>query len=205
MSNRVSPTFTCFVPLSGPAQPILPSTARLDLYAIERVEPVVGANLPTLSAHPRLARIETPNRLWEWGAPFVGLTQHLVYTAAEERRELVRVSAGESGPLAVLIPIGKSPEWWALAQDERRECLRTGTRGHFEIGLEFANVIYRRLYHARALPGSEWDFLTYFEFPPEQTSVFQSLLRRLRNVELNPEWRFVDRELEIWPRKLPAS
>ncbi|MGR8931848.1 MAG: chlorite dismutase family protein, partial [Gammaproteobacteria bacterium] len=66
----------------------------------------------------------------------------------------------------MLIPIAKSEAWWSLPQDKRGEHFRTspGYRGHTAIGADFAARIFRRLYHARGLPGYEWDFLTYFDF-----------------------------------------
>jgi chlorite dismutase len=171
-------------------------------YRVDRVTNVRGPGLTGIETGSELWRCEGTGQLAHPSAPFVGVTQHVVYTAARERLELGRVSAPESGPVAVLIPICKSAAWWALAQDERQAYLRGGVPGHVAIGLEYASAIYRRLYHARALPGSAWDFLTYFEFARERSDTFRSLLDRLRNVEQNPEWLFVDREAEVWLTKL---
>ena len=135
-------------------------------------------------------------------APFIGSTQHLVYTDAATRGELSQLSRTSTGPLAVLIPICKSAAWWALAQEERQAYFTRGRHpGHTALGRPFAERIYRRLYHARYLPSSSWDFLTYFEFPESERPVFQELLAVLRAPELNPEWAFVERESEIWMRK----
>ena len=60
----------------------------------------------------------------------------------------------------------------------------------------------RRLYHARYLPGSEWDFLTYFEFTEKRAQQFRELVAALRDVKKNPEWKFVNREVEIWMKKV---
>jgi hypothetical protein len=201
MSSRASPSFTCFIPL-GASAPSVPHGARLTSYRIDDVRTVRGPDITTPAPGGELVRIEHAGQLADPSAPFVGVTQHVVYTAAPERLELVRISAPESGPLAVLIPICKSAAWWSLAQDERRAFLRTGTPGHFEIGLEYASTIYRRLYHARSLPGSSWDFLTYFEFPAERRHEFERLLARLRDADQNPEWQFVEREVEIWLSKV---
>jgi chlorite dismutase len=202
MNERTPPSFTCFVPVA-PDSPRLPVGARITRYSVDEVRTVRGADLVTPAHGGTLVRIEHTGQLFDPAAPFVGVTQHVLYTGADERRELVRVSAPESGPIAVLIPICKSPAWWALAQDERRAFLRTGRPGHFEIGLEYASRIYRRLYHARGLPGSSWDFLTYFELPRDQSDSFRELLRRLRDADENPEWQFVEREVEIWLTKAP--
>ncbi len=70
------------------------------------------------------------------------------------------------------------------------------------IGLRYADRIYRKLYHSRYIhPPQGFDFLTYFEFPEDLAEDFRALLSNLRDPELNPEWAFVKREIEIWLRK----
>ncbi|MET0413718.1 MAG: chlorite dismutase family protein [Polyangiaceae bacterium] len=200
MVSRTPSAFTCFTPAEHTTASI-PHGAKLTRYRVDAVHTLRGPELATPRSGGVLVRIEHAGQLVDPWAPFVGVTQHVVYTAAQERLELARISAPESGPLAVLIPICKSAAWWSLAQDERRAFLRTGTPGHFEIGLEYASTIYRRLYHARTLPGSTWDFLTYFEFPAERRHDFERLLARLRDANQNPEWQFVEREVELWLSK----
>jgi hypothetical protein len=176
---------------------------RVNGYQIDRVQVVSGAQVPELSSGSRMWRLEAPGRLPLTDAPFLGATTHVFYTDSPTRAELARISRGESGPVAVLIPIRKSPEWWALGSKERQAYVMEGSpHGHVAIGRRYAERIYRRLYHARYLPGSQWDFLTYFEFPASEREAFCQLLAELRSVELNPEWAFVDRETEIWMTKL---
>jgi chlorite dismutase len=105
--------------------------------------------------------------------------------------------------VAVLIPIAKSESWWAMAQDERLALMKRTAQheGHMEIGARFAGKILRRLFHARYMPGSEWDFLTYFEFDAAESDDFRRLLEALRSPRQNPEWGHVVRETEIWMRK----
>src|SRR5262245_24980655 len=54
-----------------------------------------------------------------------GVVQHLHYTTLDERTDLVKRSRAELLPspdvTAVLIPIRKSEDWWALAHDKRGE------------------------------------------------------------------------------------
>ena len=168
-------------------------------YRVERVNPVRGAPASFVDPLGPLWRVELAGQLPIPDAPFIGTTGHLVYTDAATRAELVAVSAAEKGPHAVLIPICKSSEWWALSQDARQAYL-DGSRatGHVAIGRNHAARIYRRLYHARYLPGSQWDFLTYFEFEGSDVGRFEELLTALRDPAQNPEWTFVDRETEIW-------
>jgi hypothetical protein len=201
VSSRSLASFTCFVPLSAAPLPRDGSLLRTS-YDVEAVVPVRGAAVPGIEPGQAWSRLEQPGALPLPAAPFIGTTQHVVYTDAATRAELSQISRASAGPLAVLIPICKSASWWALAQDERQSHFTPGRRpGHTALGRPFAARIYRRLYHARHLPGSAWDFLTYFELPESERGAFQELLSILRDPESNPEWAFVDRELEIWMRK----
>ncbi len=93
---------------------------------------------------------------------------------------------------AALIPIRKNAAWWNLAQDERRRIFEDTSR-HTAIGLEYLPAIARRLHHSRDL-GEPFDFLTWFEFAPENAAAFDDLVARLRATE---EWGYVEREIDI--------
>lgn len=124
-----------------------------------------------------------------------GVTSNMRYTTGDEATRLRAVSPplGRSeATRAALIPIRKSPVWWALPQDARREIYEERSR-HTTIGMEYLPRIARRLHHARDL-GEAFDFLTWFEFAPEHEAAFDALLARLRAGE---EWTYVDREVEI--------
>ena len=172
-------------------------------YQVDRIRVVVGSAPRDVVPGGRLWRLEAPGRLALPDAPFVGATTHVVYTDSATRGELAQISRGESGPVAVLIPIRKTSEWWALGSEARQAYVMQGSpQGHVAIGRRYAGRIYRRLYQARYLPGSEWDFLTYFEFPASEAQAFGELLSELRSVQHNPEWAFVDRETEVWMTRL---
>src|SRR3954454_505255 len=93
---------------------------------------------------------------------------------------------------AALIPITKSAAWWALAQDERERIFTESSR-HVTTGLEYLPAVARRLHHGRDL-GEPFDFLTWFEYAPEDERGFDELVRRLRATE---EWAYVEREVDI--------
>lgn len=124
-----------------------------------------------------------------------GVVSSLRYTTRAEAMELLARSEGLGRPAssrAVLIPIRKSPAWWALAQDERRAIYEEQSR-HTSIGMKYLPHIARRLHHSRDL-GEAFDFLTWFEFAPEHEPEFDSLLGELR---ASKEWTYVDREVEF--------
>jgi len=86
-----------------------------------------------------------------------------------------------------------------MAQDERRAVLEEQSH-HIAIGLRYLPSVARRLHHGREL-GEAFDFLTWFEYAPEDSAVFEDLVRSLR---ATPEWQFVDREVDIRLSLLPT-
>jgi hypothetical protein len=186
----------------------------LTVYRVDKVAPVRGKPGVTVEPGSTVIRVETAVRLpvgaaRTAGLLFHGLPQHLQYTTGAQRADLNKRSRPELAPgkdtVAVIIPIRKSPAWWALPADERMAYFqKKGDRiGHTAIGAEYVDRIYRKLYHTRyAVESADHDFITYFEFERAHTDDFQSLLKRLRDPEQNPEWNFVDREYEIWTTKV---
>lgn len=126
-----------------------------------------------------------------------GVTSNERYVTRAEKDALISrqpVLGRPEATNAALIPIRKSPEWWAMTQDERRAILEDHSR-HVAIGLRYLPAVARRLHHCRDLTEPQpFDFLTWFEFAPADASAFDELLAELRASE---EWRFVDREVEV--------
>jgi hypothetical protein len=184
---------------------------RTNRYRIHEVLPVTG-ELPAALARAegwqmvrvmRSGPLEMPQATG--AVSFGGMIQHLHYTTAEQRRELLSCSRQAPPPgedtMAVVIPIRKSKAWWDLAQDERQAHFRKGDR-HTAIGLGYADRIFRTLFHARYLGApSPYDFITYFEFERQYAGAFRELCAELRDPAKNPEWTYVDLEFEIWTTK----
>lgn len=172
-------------------------------YLVSNVVPVCGVP-PDIRPGQSLVRIESdvPGARTPTSPGWVGVTGHLQYTSRDERDDLGRQSTGPRLGVAVIIPICKSRAWWDMAHDERHAHFHPSVQspGHTQIGRPFADRIFRRLYHARYLPGSVWDFLTYFEFAESDAESFRALTRQLRDPRTNPEWSYVTRETEIWLR-----
>ena len=162
---------------------------------VRRLETVVGAPLEAVS---RIEMIEgsRASRLDD-GNPWTlrGVTSNERYVLRRERDAL----AAKHEPLgrrtsthAALIPITKSEDWWELPQDERRRIVEESS-SHIATGMEYLPAIARRLHHGRDL-GETFDFLTWFEFAPEDADAFEDLVDRLRKTE---EWAYVEREIDI--------
>ena len=173
---------------------------KVDRYRIEAVRTVRGAPLTGIEPGSKFVRLESITELPAGGGDLFGVTQHLVYTRAAERPDLVTHPLPGQDAVCVVIPLTRSEAWWQLALDERDAMFRgAGTRpGHVAVGLAFARIILRKLYHGRPLPGAGWDFVTYFEFAPAHRPQFEALLAGLRDPEKNPEWNYIERESEIW-------
>lgn len=167
-----------------------PAGARVNTYRVKQ-----GAGpFPTGST---VYRIESDTPI---GSGLRGVVQHLHYTTLDQRTDLVKRSRTELPPspdmTAVLSPIRKSEDWWAMAHDQRGEHFH---KKHTPIGSPYVETIFRKLYHSRYIPAAGYDFLTYFEFPNDATEIFQKLLRELRETE---EWKYVAEEYEVWMTKL---
>src|SRR5262252_2173252 len=163
-------------------------------WRIESIEAVSGEPLP---AAARLSVLEGAAARSADGAIWVlrGVTSNERYVTRREHEELAdrQEPLGRAGSTcAALIPIKKSEAWWELAQDERRRIFEETSR-HVASGLEYLPAVARRLHHSRDL-GEPFDFLTWFEYAPEDAGAFDELVRRLRQTE---EWRYVDREIDI--------
>ena len=163
-------------------------------WRIERVEAVVGPSLP------EVPRLEVINGLVDsisigvqWSLH--GATSHERYVTREERTRLVGkqpVLGRLEARCAALIPVRKSELWWELTQDERRAIFERDSQ-HIQMGLAYLPAVARRLHHSRDL-GEPFDFLTWFEYAPEQSVAFDELVTKLR---ASSEWTYVDREVDI--------
>jgi chlorite dismutase len=162
-------------------------------WEVVRVDAVRGEGLPAVA---RLAVLEGRDSA---GADSTwvlrGTTSNERYTSTAEHAKLRATSpplGREEATAAALIPISKSSDWWALAQDERRAIFEDRSR-HISTSLRYLPRIARRLHHGRDL-GEEFDFLTWFEYRRDDAAAFDELVAQLRATE---EWRYVTREVEL--------
>ena len=164
-------------------------------WAVERLEPVVGVPLAPV---PKLEMTEGTAASALGGSPawvLRGVTSNERYVSRREHDALIakQEALGREGSTrAALIPITKTDAWWELPQDERRRIFEESSR-HVATGLDYLPAVARRLHHGRDL-GEPFDFLTWFEFAPEDAAGFEELVRRLRETE---EWTYVEREIDI--------
>ena len=163
-------------------------------WRVRSVEPVRGAALemvPALEVKPVGRPMSGGTAVWE----LQGVMSNLRYATRSELTTLRARQEGLGRPqarCAALIPIKKSSAWWDLAQDERRSIFEEKSQ-HTATGLAYLPAVARQLYHCRDL-GEPFDFLTWFEYAPDQTQAFEDLVARLR---ATAEWNYVEREVDI--------
>ena len=130
-----------------------------------------------------------------------GFSSNVRYATRREVTDLRAVQEGLGRPSArraSLIPIKKSDAWWELAQDERRAIFEEQSR-HHSIGISYLPQVARKLYHCRDLD-EPFDFLTWFEFAPEDEILFDRLIAELR---ASKEWTYITREIDIRLTRAP--
>jgi hypothetical protein len=166
------------------------------LWKVQEIRNVRGEGLPVVE-RVAVYEGEAPREAGIWNLR--GIVGHARYTGRGEQDALAKVQAGLGRPealCAVLIPIRKNRKWWDLAQDERRQIFEEKSR-HIAMSLDTLPAVARRLHHSRDL-GEPFDFLTWFEFAPEHSALFDDLVEKLRKTE---EWDYVEREVEIRLRR----
>ena len=163
-------------------------------WRVLSIVPVRGESLPPASAVtvvPPPGNVAGSSQVWSLKAQISNLRyaeRPEIDVLKSKQEQLGRPGATQ----AALIPIRKSAAWWDLAQDERRAIFEARSR-HTAIGLDYLPAVSRQLYHCRDL-GEPFDFLTWFEFAPDNANAFEDLVARLRATE---EWRYVEREVDI--------
>jgi len=170
-------------------------------WEVTSLRGVVGDGLAA-AARLRIVPGEVPQEQGS-GWSLRGVTSHERYVTRAEKTKLAASQPELGRPeatAAAFIPIRKSAAWWALTQDERRAVFEESS-AHIRIGLDYLPAVARRLHHCRDLPeNAPFDFLTWFEFTPGDAVAFDELLHRLRET---PEWRYVEREVDVRLRKTP--
>jgi hypothetical protein len=191
-------------PAADPAKggaPVNPRLFRRDGgtaggWSVASARAVVGDPLPAVD---RVAIVAGDVPRPPAGGAWVlrGVTSNDRYVTRGEKDALAKKQAALGRPAAThaaLIPIRKSPKWWALTQDERRAIFEEKSR-HVAVGLKYLPAVARRLHHCRDLGEAEpFDFLTLFDYAKADAPAFDDMLAELRATE---EWKFVDREVDL--------
>jgi hypothetical protein len=122
---------------------------------------------------------------------------------------------GATAPNCFLLPLSKTPEWWAKSWMERHTYLlpryddrgEVVAEGHALSAAAGIDHLLRRTYRQRsgaAAPG-QYDFLTYFECTDDAVVHFHATVDALRDTGRNPEWAYV-REGPLWQgRRHPSA
>ena len=107
-----------------------------------------------------------------------GLTKKANYAPGfpdEVKANLKTASEPGPKPYAIVIPIRKSADWWALDQEKRAVMMKE----HTEAALPYHPTVKRKLYHSTGL--DDLDFVTYFE--TSKLEDFHNLILSLEKVK----------------------
>ena len=163
-------------------------------WKIRSVSPVTGEGLADTASHLSLAHAAAAAStapVWT----LRGVSSNTRYVTNNEKAELLSKQSGLDRPeatRAALIPIRKNAAWWALSQEERRDIFETESH-HTANSMPYLPAIARKLHHCHDI-GEPFDFLTWFEYAPENADAFEKLVATLR---ASKEWTYVDREVDI--------
>ncbi len=118
-------------------------------------------------------------------------------------------------PLGVVTPQNKTAAWWAMDWMRRESYFlprydaqdNMVAKGHALASAGGVPYIVRRNVHAPGGYGRQdsYDFTPYFEFAEAHADIFRSVMAALRDVEQNPEWRYVQEGPEWWGRRVPYA
>ena len=107
-----------------------------------------------------------------------GLTKKAAYVPGfpeQVKTDLKAPSEAGTKSYAIVIPIRKDADWWALDQETRLVLMQE----HTQAALPYLNAVKRKLYHSSGL--DDFDFITYFE--TEKLDEFHGLIRALEQVK----------------------
>jgi len=117
-------------------------------------------------------------------------------------------------PNAFLVPMSKAAGWWEKDWMERHtyflprydDAGRMRSEGHALAAEKGIAHLLRRTYKnpSEPAPAGSYDFINYFECADEHVPTFHEVCSALRDVERNPEWRFV-REGPTWQGRRVAT
>ena len=121
---------------------------------------------------------------------------------------------GPAMPNAFLLPMSKTAEWWRKDWMERHtyflprydDAGRMLNEGHALASAAGIACLLRRTYRheQEPAPAGAYDFLTYFECADADVPTFHQVCAALRDVQRNPEWKFV-REGPLWHGRRVAT
>jgi hypothetical protein len=147
-----------------------------------------------------------------------GVVRPMIYTGNAMHNfayaHRVLPQSGTIAPNAFLVPMSKTPAWWAKDWMERHTYFlpryddegRMVNEGHALASAAGIACLMRRTYKypTEPAPDDAYDFLTYFECADADVPTFHAVCAALRDVKRNPEWKFV-REGPTWHGRRVAS
>lgn len=171
------------------------------LHADAIIHVAAPSREPIAAVHAQLAQRIEPGALRVLSGVVrpTSFTGTLMHNYAYARRALQQ--PGSRMPNAFLMPLSKTASWWSKGWMERHTYLlprysAQGEReheGHALVCEPGIDCLMRRTYKQMREPAEPdtYDFINYFECGDADVPTFHAICRGLRDVQRNPEWRFV--------------
>jgi hypothetical protein len=179
----------------------------LDRYRLEALRVIGGealfADIATLAPGCLVSRRETEAvRPAMVPAPALQGALELKHSSNDDESSGL-ISAWSRSPwrVALVLLFSHAPSFWSLPRDGRGQTYLGWHRPQFPKHPSVLSRVLRRLYRARSMPASEWDFLAYLEMQPQDVAHVREHLAELRDRRKNPLRGDVVREVEIWMTK----
>jgi hypothetical protein len=177
---------------------------ELDRYQLQSVVRVQGLTPPGLIAGSHVVRREAEGSRAAVSSELhlSGTLQLRQSTRLREQGALMAAWRNKPGRVALLLTFTHAPAFWALPKEQRSATfLRLPDTSVESDGKRpdlLLKRIVHRLYRATTSPGSEWDYLAYFEMLPTDVAHVRERLGQLRDRRDNKLWTHVKRETELW-------
>lgn len=147
-----------------------------------------------------------------------GVVRPMVYTGNAMHNfayaHRVLQQPGPAAPNAFIVPLSKTAAWWEKGWMERHtyflprydDAGRMVNQGHALASEAGIACLMRRTYkhETEPAPAGAYDFVSYFECADADVPTFHEVCAALRDVDRNPEWKFV-REGPTWHGRRVAT
>jgi hypothetical protein len=173
----------------------------IDDHGLAIIHVASEAPEPVVQFRNELERLLAPNTLHVLSGVvrptnYTGTSMH---NFAFARRVLQQ--PGTRMPNAFLMPLSKTSDWWKKSWMERHTYFlpryddsgNMSNEGHALVCEPGISCVMRRAYkqEQEPAPTGVYDFINYFECADADLPTFSAICAGLRDVQRNPEWRFV--------------
>jgi hypothetical protein len=178
-------------------------------YRLEAIQVIRGAPPAGLAPGLFVTRREHEAIRAPAGGPLTlsGVAEMSRSTSETGESHLLRVWAGSPWRVGLVLAFSHASPFWALPAEQRGATYLGLHEAPREPRGRVLGAVLRRLYRARSSsgPSSDWDYLAFFEMQPRDVAHVREHLSELRDRRSNALFNHVNREVELWMTRQPAT